>query len=375
MCALLVMLLAFVATMAVPTTAEKLFAPNLKNDMATQQPKQKERKMNAQQTKSKTEATGTGHPAKGENMKNGQDYTVTFLVDNTPKEAFDAINNVRGWWSEEIEGRTDQLGEFRYRYKDVHRSTMKITELVPGKKVRWHVVDNYFNFVKDKSEWTGTDVVFEIAKKGDKTEVRFTHVGLVPAYECYNVCSDAWGTYIKGSLRNLITTGKGHPNQNEKISNKHGIGEKHSDKNYTTAFLVAQTPEVAFAAVNNVRGWWSGEIEGPTDKLGAAFTYRYEDVHYSKQEITELIPGKKVVWHVADASLNFVKDKSEWKGTDIVFEIAKKGGQTEVRFTHMGLVPAFECYSNCSNAWGMLINGNLRTLITTGKVQPNVFAR
>jgi len=158
-----------------------------------------------------------------ENMKNNSHFGITFLVDNNSKEVFDAIINVRGWWSEEIEGRTDQLGQFKYHYRDIHRCTMEITELVPGKKVVWHVVDNDFNFVDDKSEWKDTDVVFEIARKGDKTEVRFTHVGLVPAYECYGVCSDAWGTYINGSLRNLITKGKGQPNQNEQISNKHNI--------------------------------------------------------------------------------------------------------------------------------------------------------
>jgi hypothetical protein len=49
-------------------------------------------------------------------------FTTTFPVDRTPTEAFDAITNVRGWWSEEIDGRTDQLGaEFTYRHEDVHR--------------------------------------------------------------------------------------------------------------------------------------------------------------------------------------------------------------------------------------------------------------
>jgi hypothetical protein len=81
----------------------------------------------------------------------------------------------------------------------------------------------YFNFVKDQSEWNDTDIVFGIAKKGNKTEVRFTYVGLGPAYECYAVCSDAWSAYINGSLRDFITKGKGRPNQNDQIADKHGI--------------------------------------------------------------------------------------------------------------------------------------------------------
>lgn len=143
------------------------------------------------------------------------------------------------------------------------------------------------------------------------------------------------------------------------------------DQDHTITFTVDQTPEEAFTAINNVRGWWSGNLEGNTNKLGDVFTYRYEDVHYSKQKITEMIPGKKVVWHVLEAKLNFVKDKNEWNGTNIVFEISKKGGKTEVHFTHQGLVPQFECYDSCSDAWGGYVKGSLRSLITKGKGYPN----
>jgi hypothetical protein len=145
-------------------------------------------------------------------------------------------------------------------------------------------------------------------------------------------------------------------------------------RSFTTTISVDQTPNEAFAAINNVRGWWSGEIEGATDRLGAEFTYRYKDAHRSTQKITELIPGHKVAWHVTGSHLSFVKDQNEWTGTDVVFDISTKDGKTEIRFTHSGLEPEIECYGSCSNAWGMLIGGNLRKLIGTGQIQPDVFA-
>jgi hypothetical protein len=143
------------------------------------------------------------------------------------------------------------------------------------------------------------------------------------------------------------------------------------DQSLTLTFSVEQSPEQVFHAVNNVRAWWSGEIDGDTDRLGAEFTYRYKDVHRSTQKITEFVRAKKVMWHVADAELNFVRDRNEWNGTDIVFEIAEKGDKTELRFTHVGLVPAFECYGGCSGAWGFYVGDSLRSLITTGKGAPN----
>lgn len=142
-----------------------------------------------------------------------KDFTTTLLVDQSPTDVFNAIKNVRGWWSEDIAGNTEQLqDEFYYHYQDVHRCTIRLTEVVANKKVEWLVLDNYFKFTKDKSEWKGTRMVFEISRQDNKTNIRFTHLGLVPAYECYDICKNAWTQYIQQSLYNLITTGKGHPN-------------------------------------------------------------------------------------------------------------------------------------------------------------------
>jgi hypothetical protein len=140
-----------------------------------------------------------------------------------------------------------------------------------------------------------------------------------------------------------------------------------SDRSYTTTIEVDQTPQEAFAAINDVRGWWTGDIDGTTDQLGAEFTYHYQDQHRSRQRITELVDGRKVVWHVVDAELTFTEDVGEWTGTDIVFDIAEKDGRTEIRFTHVGLVSQFECYNNCSAAWSFLVNSSLRNRITSGK--------
>lgn len=160
-------------------------------------------------------------------MVNSKSFNSTILVDQNPATTFHAIQNFRAWWSEEIEGNTDQLFEtFFYHYRDIHLCKIKLVETIPCKKLVYQVLENQFNFIQDKTEWVNTRLVFEIAEEGDKTSVKFTHEGLVPEYECYNVCNDAWNGYIQKSLYNLITTGKGNPNPKEKDGFNAALAEK-----------------------------------------------------------------------------------------------------------------------------------------------------
>lgn len=142
-----------------------------------------------------------------------KNFTSTILVDQTPEEVFNAVTNVRGWWSEDIEGNSSEVNDvFDYQYEDIHRSKMKLIEVIPNEKIVWHVLENYFNFTEDEAEWTDDTITFDIKKIGNKTQLQMTHYGLVPQCECYEACNDGWTHYIQTSLKSLIETGKGMPN-------------------------------------------------------------------------------------------------------------------------------------------------------------------
>lgn len=133
-------------------------------------------------------------------------------MDATPREAFDCINSVTKWWTENLEGNSENVSdEFTVQFGDVHYSKQKLVEVIPDKKVVWLVTDSKLNFVNDKQEWTNTCITFEISSNNGKTEVQFTHLGLAPNVECYDACSSAWSEYVGGSLFDLMTKGKGKP--------------------------------------------------------------------------------------------------------------------------------------------------------------------
>lgn len=81
-------------------------------------------------------------------------------------------------------------------------------------KVVWEVTDCFKHFLKNKKEWVGTKICFEIVnKENKKAKLTFTHFGLLEPLECYDVCCDAWNGYLQGSLNSLLTTCKGTPDK------------------------------------------------------------------------------------------------------------------------------------------------------------------
>jgi hypothetical protein len=275
-----------------------------------------------------------------------QGYSTSIEVTSTPTVVFGYINDVPKWWlrevvgaSTEFEGKSSNLNdEFILRHTDNHYSKHQLIAVIPNKKVVWMVTDSKLNWINgNKAEWTGTKMIFEIIADGEKTTLIFTHEGLVPQLECYEHCVHFWDRVIKDWIFSLITQGT-------------------NDQSYSAIIEVPLSPQEVFMHVNDVSNWWSKDFKGQSTKLNDEFVIEHPGAHYSKHQLTEVIPNQKVVWLVTESHLNWLeKNKDEWTNTKMIFEIIHKGDTTVLKFTHEGLVPELECYARCTKGWDMVI--------------------
>lgn len=303
-------------------------------------------------------------------MKN-QDFTTTVIAEATAQEVFNAVNNVRGWWSENIDGDTDRLNsEFLYYYQDVHHCRIKITEMVPNKKVVWHVLDNYFKFTKDKEEWKGTDIIFEITEKQGKAQLTFTHRGLTPSYECYTVCHDAWTHYIQGSLKDLITTGKGKPTPKDVAGGQaSSVSEDDSAQHATLKSIChrllirapAETVYEALTTQKGLAGWWTPDTKAKPE-VGSTARFAFGPDYFKEMKIEELKPYSKVKWLCLRAH-------EEWIGTTLNFEMEPHARGTVLFFHHDGWKACTPEFASCSYDWALFFR-SLKFLCETGKGFP-----
>jgi uncharacterized protein YndB with AHSA1/START domain len=299
-------------------------------------------------------------------MKN-QDFTTTFLAEAAPQQVFDSVNNVRGWWSENIKGDTDKAGDiFTYHYQDVHTCTVKITECIPGKRVAWHMEDNYFKFTKDRHELKGSDILFEISEKDGKTQLTFTHKGLIPLCECYQVCHDAWTHYIQDSLKSLILTGKGKatPKDEGNVSTERSTVLQDPTVAIHHRLLIEKPAEIVYEALTTQKGlagWWTPETVA-SPEVGSISRFAFGPDYYKEIKVEALKPYSYVKWRC-------LKAFEEWIGTTMTFELEPHAKGTVLVFHHEGWKAYSNEFASCSYDWALFFR-SLKFLCEKGKGFP-----
>jgi uncharacterized protein YndB with AHSA1/START domain len=135
---------------------------------------------------------------------------------STTGQVYDAIttlDGLSGWWAQDTTGDTDLGGVLQFRFRP-GGFDMKVTELDPGRLVRWEVVEG-------PEEWVGTTVQWDLRQEEDWAIVLFTHEGWREPVEFMHHCSTKWGSYLL-SLKQLVETGEGAPDPRDlQISDWH----------------------------------------------------------------------------------------------------------------------------------------------------------
>jgi hypothetical protein len=145
-----------------------------------------------------------------------KDYTATISANITPKEALVKISSVSDWWTRSFKGQAQKPGDtFTVRFGETFVD-FKVIEVISEKKVVWQVSACNLHWIKNKTEWTNTQVVRDVSPEDRATRVRMTHVGLVPEVECYDSCKKGWNFYVGESLLKLLTQNKGLPDEQGK---------------------------------------------------------------------------------------------------------------------------------------------------------------
>jgi len=139
------------------------------------------------------------------------------------------------------------------------------------------------------------------------------------------------------------------------------------NKSYNSSIAVPVSAGEVIKKISNVAGWWGITLSGSAEKVNDKFVVKMGEEAFFNMTVTELTPGKRLVWSIGDSYMPWYTDKHEWSSTRLIFDLAENNGLTDVTFTHEGLTPDAECYKDCEPGWSHWIKTSLYTYLTTGK--------
>ena len=91
-----------------------------------------------------------------------------------------------------------------------------------------------------------------------------------------------------------------------------------------------------FSHLIDLPKWWPEDLIGEGLNDGVGFTLTTGEDHYSKNRVTDFIPGKKLAWITTESIRK--SDGFDWTGTKFIFELTPKGKNTLLEFTYDGVV-------------------------------------
>ena len=136
---------------------------------------------------------------------------------------------------------------------------------------------------------------------------------------------------------------------------------------FTSSFSAKISANEAIGKIGNVPEWWGVTFTGNAKDQNDTFTVKMGGDSFFNFTVTELIPGKRVVWLVTECNMPWYSNKTEWTNTRLIFDLTENKGMTEVTFTHEGLTPDVECYKDCNPGWTHWIQTSLFSYLTDGK--------
>ena len=145
------------------------------------------------------------------------DYHRTLDVNASPQKAYEAVTTgFENWWTSSCTplARIGDIAIFKFPPKDSSWTFRPIT-LKPNTLVEHECVGaNHLHDglpVSIRTEWLGSVMQFDIEENKSGSRIIFTHRGLKPNLDCYEICEAGWDFFFMDSLKSYLNSGAGSP--------------------------------------------------------------------------------------------------------------------------------------------------------------------
>jgi len=128
--------------------------------------------------------------------------------------------------------------------------------------------------------------------------------------------------------------------------------------------IVRSSPEEIYKALTTKEGaanWWTAQTEIGS-KVGDMNIFDFGEIYHNKMKIVDLKPTSRVKWECLEG------DK-EWIGTNFLFDLEEKDGDTILRFTHGNWKEETDFFASCNYHWGYYLR-SLKLYCETGSGTP-----